>query len=110
MRRADAAIVGELVEVIVRDSYRADYRYRVQRVYKQGRGLKEGRVVSVRSSVQSASCGLPKRTGRRYGLFLLRDDGRWTGGLCSMIKPRLLSSATRSAGNRRPGAGHNCAS
>src|SRR4029077_16268156 len=34
MRQADAAIVGRLVKVVPRSRFRADYHYRVQRVYK----------------------------------------------------------------------------
>jgi hypothetical protein len=93
MRQADAAIVAELIEVIPRNRSKADYRYRVQRVYKPGRGLRRGRVVSVRSATDSAACGLPRRIDRRYGLLLLRADGRWTGGLCGVIKPSLLDSS-----------------
>lgn len=97
IRRADAAIVGELVEVVPRGSLRADYLYRVQRVYKRGPGISREATVSVRSVADSAGCGLPHRTGRRYGLLLVRGEGRWTGGLCGVLKPRLLDSAA----NRR---------
>ncbi len=92
MQRADAAIVGKLVKVVPRGRIRADYRYRVQRVYKRGAGLRRGRVVSVRSARQSAACGLPHGTGRRYGLMLIRSEGRWTGGLCGVFRPRLVDS------------------
>jgi hypothetical protein len=90
MRRADAAIVGRLVEVVPRNSLRADYRYRVQRVYKRGPGIRRERVISVESARDSAGCGLPGRTGRRYGLLLVRDGGRWSGGLCGLLEPSLL--------------------
>ena len=92
MRQADAAIVGKLVEVVPRSPLKADYRYRVQRVYKRGRGIRRGRMISVRSATQSAACGLPRGTGRRYGLLLERDRRRWTGGLCGVFKPRLVAS------------------
>ncbi|HEX6687077.1 MAG TPA: hypothetical protein VF085_00255 [Solirubrobacterales bacterium] len=92
MHRADAAIVGRLVEVVPRNRVKADYRYRVQRVYKRGQGIRRGRVISVRSARQSAACALPHRTGRRYGLFLLRAEGRWTSGLCGVVRPGLLGS------------------
>ena len=38
MQRADAAIVGKLVKVVPRGRLRADYRYRVQHVYKRAVG------------------------------------------------------------------------
>ena len=93
MRQADAAFVGELVRVIPRSRLRADYRYRVQRVYKRGKGIRRGRVISVRSAKDSAACGLPRRSGRRYGLLLRRGEGRWTGGLCGVLRPGLLEAA-----------------
>lgn len=104
MRRADAAIVGRLVEVVPRAGFRADYRYRVLRVYKGDRRLERDQIVSVRSSSQSASCGLPHGVGRSYGLFLTWDRGRWTGGLCGVVKPRRLQSAAWRGAPGRPRA------
>ncbi len=55
MRRAYAAIIGRLIEVRPLGppdaslAPRADFRYRVERVYKGKRGLRRGRVVTVRS-------------------------------------------------------------
>jgi hypothetical protein len=92
MQQADAAIVGVLVEVVPRNRLKADYRYRVQRVYKRGRGIHRGRTISVRSARQSSACGLPRRPGRRYGLFLRRGEGRWTSGLCGVVRPGVLGS------------------
>ncbi len=92
MQRADAAIVGKLVKVVPRGRLRADYRYRVQRVYKRGSGIRRGRTISVRSARQSSACGLPHGTGRRYGLLLRRDRSRWTGGLCGVFRPRLADA------------------
>jgi hypothetical protein len=94
MRQADAAIVGRLVKVIPRGVLRADYRYRVRRVYKPGPGIRRGRTISVRSARDSAACGLPAKIGRRYGLFLTRDEGLWTGGLCGVRRPGALDSAS----------------
>jgi hypothetical protein len=90
MRQADAAIAGELLEVVPRGRVSADYRYRVQRVYKRWAGLRRGSVISVRSARQAAACGLPRRTGRRYGLLLTRGRGHWIGGVCGMFRPRPL--------------------
>jgi len=88
MRSADAAIVGRLIEVVPRGDLAADFRYRVQRVYKSDRGLTKGRIVAVRSNVQGAACGLPSGDNRRYGLFLDRREGRWTGNLCAVFEPK----------------------
>jgi hypothetical protein len=96
MRQADAAIVGRLVKVIPRSESRADYRYRVRRVYKSGPGIQRGRMISVRSAGDSAACGLPDRVGRNYGLLLSRDEGIWTGGLCGVRRPGALDSAAYS--------------
>jgi len=92
MRQADAAIAGRLVKVVPRNRVRAVYRYRVQRVYKSGTGIRRERMISVHSARSSAACGLPHRTGRRYGLMLFRSEGRWTGGLCGAFRPRLFPS------------------
>jgi hypothetical protein len=85
MRQADAAIAGRLVKVVPRSRSQAEYRYRVQRVYKRGPGIRRGQVISVFSARHSASCGLPERTGRRYGLALARLEGHWVGGLCGLL-------------------------
>jgi hypothetical protein len=125
LRRADAAIVGELVDVVPRGRLQADYRYRVQGVYKQGRGIRRGSVISVRSATQSAACGLPGQTDRSYGLMLDApsaghpregaDGGRWSGGLCGVVAPRTLRSAARhpageARGSSGAGSGHGCTS
>lgn len=127
MRQADAAIVGRLVEVVPRGRYRADYRYRVRRVYKHAPGIRRGRVISVRSATQSAACGLPSQIGRRYGLLLNappvvhpRDAKRgagqgrpWLGGLCGVVAPRKLRSAARHSDQeerRSTGLGDSCTS
>jgi len=86
IKRADAAIAGELVKVVPLNPLRAVFRYRVQRVYKAGRGIRVGDVVSVRSARDSAACGLPTRTGRRYGLALSWSDGGWTSGACALLR------------------------
>lgn len=94
LRQADAAIVGRLIEVIPRNGPRADYRYRVQRVYKSGRGIRRGGTILVRSAADSAACGLPEKTDRRYGLLLSRVEGHWTSGLCGVLTPKLLRRAS----------------
>ncbi len=101
-RRADAAIVGRLIEVRPvgspgAETGPADFRYRVERVYKGGRRLRRGRVVTVRAERSEAACGLPSRIGRRYGLLLHRRRGRppWRAGLFDAMSPRELREAAR---------------
>jgi hypothetical protein len=107
LRQADAAIVGELVDVLPRGGGQADYRYEVQRVYK-GAG-RIGSALSVRGSAQSAACGLPRGVGKRYGLFLGWGEGRWRGGLCGVIAPRQLRLAARQSSRKGAGSA-SCAS
>jgi hypothetical protein len=101
LREADAAIVGTLVGVVPRNRLRADYRYRVRRVYR-GRGtVRRGEVISVGSARRAAACALPRRLDRRYGLFLTRRRGGWVAGACSTVAPRRLWLAARRAGAAR---------
>lgn len=86
MQRADAAIAGELVKVVPRSYQRAVFRYRVQRVYKGGRGIRVGKVISVSSARDSAACGLPTRTEHRYELALSWSKGVWTSGACALLR------------------------
>ncbi len=95
-RRADAAIVGRLIEVRPvgspgAEAGPADFRYRVERVYKGGRRLQRARVVTVRSELGS-TCGLPSRIDRRYGLLLHRRSGRppWGASTIDAMSPREL--------------------
>jgi hypothetical protein len=106
-RQADAAFVGRLVSVrmVEGDRYgEAVFRFRVGRSYK--RNLKD--FVRVRSNTQGASCGIEPQKGRRYAMYLYRDDGRWTSNLCLQTTPRDLRRAAegRSAGSATgcPGA------
>ena len=99
-RRAYAAIVGRLIEVRPvgspgAENGPADFRYRIERIYKGKRRLRRGRVVTVRSERSEAACGLPARTGRRYGLLLHRRRGRppWRAGLFDAMSPRELREA-----------------
>jgi hypothetical protein len=108
LRAADAAIVGELLKVLPRDRYRADFRYRVRRVYKPGGGLVRGETALVRGSLGTAACGLPQREGLRYGLLLYRSEGRWSGSSCGVLAPRRLSVAA--SGHARRTNASDCAS
>ncbi len=105
LNEADAAIVGTLVKVVPRSRLRADYRYRVRRVYRGHEAIGRGDLISVSSARRAAACALPRRFDRRYGLFLIRRRGHWTAGICSMIAPRRLWLAAQ-----RGGAGGSTAS
>jgi hypothetical protein len=99
LARSDAAIVGRLLAVESRGGGRAEYRYEVQHVYGGRDVIEPGSVLKVLSSRGSAACGLPDQIGARFGLFLLANGGRWTGGLCGVISPRRLRGAARRAGS-----------
>lgn len=110
---ADAAIVGTLLGVETHGPSQAAYRYRVLRIYRGRDRLATGSVLTVLSPRGSASCGLPKRLGKHYGLFLLGGGGRWASGLCGVISPRRLWTAAHKPGGGEAtgsGAGFGCAS
>ena len=103
IRSADGVFIGRLVAVRVVDPPAegepvgsgdpTDYIYRVGRVYNTGPGLRRGRRVRVRSVRSEATCGLPRRRGKLYGLFVDRRHGRWHGNLCGVVAPNLLRDA-----------------
>ncbi|HVY95814.1 MAG TPA: hypothetical protein VHA54_02530 [Solirubrobacterales bacterium] len=110
---ADAAIVGRLLTVAPHGPGRAEYRYRVVRVYRGGDRIGKGTVLTVLSGRGSAGCALPTRTARNYGLFLLGQGGRWASGICGVLTPRRLWRAAQGAsegGAAATGAGISCAS
>lgn len=104
LRQSDAAIVGRLVAVTPVGRWRADYRYEVSRVYR-GAGIEPGEMLTVRSARRASACALPRRLGRRYGLFLLHGGGHWWGGICGVIGPRRLAHAARSEAGAAAAAG-----
>jgi hypothetical protein len=104
LRSADAAIVGRLVAVVPRGPFRADYRYRVKRVYRGGDEIERGETLAVGSARRAAACALPRRTGRMYGLFLARAGNGWASGICGVISPRRLRTALRRSRDRRRSA------
>ncbi len=110
MARADAAIVGRLVSVVPRGDFRADYRYRVKRVYRGGGMIEPGRILSVRSSNRASACALPRRIDHEYGLFLIHDDRQWVSGICGVVSPREMWAASRHPVRiyRRSAAGGYC--
>lgn len=111
MAEADAAIVGRLISVTPHGPFRADYRYRVRRVYRGGDAINSGQVVTVHSSSSAAACALPRRIDRIYGLFLARADNQWVSGICGVISPRKLWNAShhRVRIYRRSAGGGYCA-
>jgi hypothetical protein len=94
LREADGAIVGRLVKVLPHGALNAVFRYEVRHVYK-GESIDAGRMLDVRGARRTAACGLPRRTGRSYGLFLSRRDGQWFGGICGVISPQRLRAAAQ---------------
>jgi hypothetical protein len=110
MRRADAAIVAKLVKVVPRGRLRADYRYRVSRVYRGTGTIARDEVISVRSANRTSACGLPRRQENPVGLFLLRDERRhWTAGICSTIAPQRLSRVAKRGYGPGPSGAHSSA-
>lgn len=108
---SDGAIVGRLVSVVPRGRLHADYRYRVERVYRGGGEIESGQMLSVRSSSSAAACALPSRTDTRYGLFLIRGGRTWASGMCGVISPRRLWLAARHQPRvyrRSAGLGNGC--
>lgn len=109
---ADAAIVGRLLAVAPHGPGRAEYRYRVVRVYRGAGEIRVGTVLGVLSGRDSAGCALPTRTGRSYGLFLAGSRGRWASGICGVLSPRRLWQAARgaAANGAARGSPFSCAS
>ncbi len=95
LREADGAVVGRLVKVLPHGALQAVFRYEVRHVYKGADSIEAGKMLDVRSARRGAACALPRRTGRSYGLFLSRGQGRWFGGICGVISPRRLRVAAQ---------------
>lgn len=81
-----------MVKVLPHGALHAVFRYEVRHAYK-GALPGTGRMLDVHSSRRGAACALPRRTGRGYGLFLFRRNGRWFGGLCGVVAPQRLRAA-----------------
>ena len=112
LRESDGAFVGRLVAVRgVGSGPKADFIYRVRRVYKRGPGLRRGRKVSVRSMRSDATCGLQSQKGELYALFLQRRNDRWHSNLCLTTTPRRMRRAAEgaSAGGAASPGGAGCA-
>lgn len=112
LARSDAAIVARLLAVqpvgsVLPGAGEGRFEYRILRVYR-GATLRRGSILTLRSSMSGAACGLPQGIGRRYGLFLGRAGGRWQASLCSVVAPGRLRAAARSSEARESGAGLLC--
>ena len=90
---ADAAVVATLVTADRVSDDEFKLRYRVRRVLKGAPGLDRGESLTLRSHALKASCGLPRRKDRTYGLLLDRRKKRLTASLCSVVSPKKLRRA-----------------
>lgn len=122
----EGAVVAKLVDVEITDARNpdsgegesphgvdgetADFHYRIKRAYKGRHRLERGEILTIRSTTSGASCGLPRREQRRYGLLLYRRADRWEANLCTVVSPRELRKAARERADdrRRAEAGRAC--
>ena len=95
LQESDAAVVARLVKVLPQGRLRADYRYEVRQVYRGRATIEPGQMLTVRSGRRAAACALPRRLDHVYGLFLVRRQGHWLGGICGVIEPRRLRHAAQ---------------
>jgi hypothetical protein len=95
LEQSDAAVVARLVKVLPHGKLHADYRYEVRRVYRGGETIEKDQMLTVRSGRRAAACALPRRLDHLYGLFLVRRQGGWFGGICGVIEPRRLRHAAQ---------------
>jgi hypothetical protein len=97
LRQSDGAVVARLlrVEPLESSQFSANFVYRTGRVLKGKPRLRRGRRLVVRSPLSSASCGLMEREGRLTGLFLTRDDGRWSSNSCNEVSAAVMRSLKR---------------
>lgn len=102
LKQADGAFNGRLLSVKPAEgTTEAAFRYRVGRVVKGP--FRRGRVVTVWSENGGSICGLPQGTGDLYGLFVSREEGQWTGGLCGTVSPRKMRRVGRGAASSSSG-------
>jgi hypothetical protein len=98
LRRSDGAVIARLLAVSpgrdIGDGWpggdSARLVYRTGRVFKGRPRLKRGRRLVVSSPYQSTSCALSSRVGELTGLFLHREDGRWTSDGCGERTPAQM--------------------
>ncbi len=98
LERADGAFVGRLVSRRESGQGRAVLVFSVERALKG----KIGDTVEVETVSSGAACGIETSVGRRIGLFLMREGGKWFGHLCWQVEPEdLLAAAALPAPNGR---------
>jgi len=96
LKQADGAFVGRLVSRREGGQGRAILTFSVERAVKG----KIGATVEVETPSSGAACGIETSVGRRIGLFLEREGGKWLGNLCSQVEPEdLLAAASLPAPN-----------
>ncbi len=99
---SDAAVVAELTSVENVSPQKAEYTYEIADVYKRRDRFKPGDELMITAASGGASCGLPRRTEREYGLFLYRAGGQWNANLCTTTDAEGLR---RWGEKHRPGGG-----
>lgn len=96
--QADGAFVGRLASRTETPGGSARLRFRVERAVKGP----IGDTVEVESPPNGSVCGIEAEIGKRIGLFLTREGGRWLGYLCGQVAPEeLLAAAVLPAPNGR---------
>ena len=90
---ADAAFVGTLIERPTKpnspDGFSGIWIFEVDEWVKGDLGPQVG----VHSSLDGASCGFEMEEGQRAGIFLYNDNGKPSGGLCSVTSPEAMVAA-----------------
>ncbi len=98
LKQSDGAFVGRLTSRDDIGEGRARLTFSVERAVKGQIGAS----VDVLTANNGAACGIEASDGQRIGLFLSREDGRWTGTLCWQVAPEdLLAAAVLPAPNGR---------
>jgi hypothetical protein len=98
LKQADGAFVGRLVSREDIGAGRARLTFSVEKAVKGNIGSS----VDVVTPNNGAACGIETSVGQRIGLFVAREDGRWTGTLCWQVAPEdLLAAAVLPAPNGR---------
>lgn len=109
---SDAGVVARLVDVQAEPqepsadganpaAREGTFRYRVKRVYHGRSKLERGDLLSIKSSLDEATCGLPRKQDKRYGLLLQRRTRGWSANLCSVVSRKKMRRAARGRNVRR---------
>lgn len=121
LRGVDAAVTARLIEVEHVEpenpagpisSGEATFTYRILRVYKGSRryNLREGKRLVLENTAAGASCGLPTKEGKRYGLMLFESRGELNTNSCGVRSPKQLRRAAQRSGNARSAGVATCGS